>query len=161
MAGSWCGPSDTFFFSDETFIQNVLLGWEIQAEKLQAALPRLKTAAWSADFYQYLLIFLGPRIAGADIERLLEIERLIRQSGLSIAACLVNEASVFPNDLAPRPRTPRQPGKFAALRKLACEGKADTALEIAQSFGSIYERTRAFVAIAEGLAGVPGWAQDY
>jgi hypothetical protein len=161
LAGSWCGPSDTFFFSEETFIQNLLLGWEIETERFQAALQRLKTAAWPADFYQYLLVFIGPRVAGVDIERRLEIERLVKQSGLSITECLVDESSIFPHELAPKSRTPRPTGKFASLRKLACEGKAETALEMARSFGSISERTRALAEIAEGLAGVPGFAQDY
>lgn len=161
LAGSWCGPSDTFFFSDETFIQDLLLGWEIQAERLEAALQRLKTASWPADFYQYLLIFVGPRVAGADIERRRNVERLVKQTGLSITACIVDETSIFPHALVPTPRAPQQPAKFAALRKLACEGKAEAALEIARSFESIDDRTRALLAIAEGLAGVPGFAQDY
>jgi len=161
LVGSWCSPSDTFFYSEETFIQDLFLGWEIQAERFQAALQRLMTAAWPADFYQYLLIFIGSRVAGADTQRRHEIARLVRQSGLLITACLVDESSIFPHELAPKPTTPRATGKFASLRKLACEGKADTALEIARSFGSISERTRAYAEIAEGLAGVPGFAQDY
>jgi hypothetical protein len=157
LPGSPCGPSDTFFYSQETFVQNLFLGWEVKAERFADALRRLKNTGWPPDFYQYMLVLLGPTIAGGDQGRSLQIQSLIKRSGLSIAACIVDATSIFvPESVRSTATKPRPLGEVATLRKLACEGHAEAALEAARSFETVQKRLNALVVIAEGLAGIPG-----
>ena len=151
-----CSTGESFL-DYNVFLDLQFLAWEFEAGRYDAALQRLKSVAWPADVWQMTLLLGGHDLAAGDLRRIQEIRSLIRRSGLSITACIVDTTSIFvPETVRGTVTKPRPLGEIAALRKLACEGRAEAALETARSFKTVRQRVNALVAISDGLAGIPG-----
>jgi hypothetical protein len=128
------------------------LAWEIDAGRYAAALARLKAAALPPDIWQIIVTMLGPDVIAGDPERKIEVDRLIRTSGLEISSCVAKASSYF----IARGRPPEELGSAALLRKMACDGQIQAAIEKAQAETALVLRVKALGVVAEGLAGVPG-----
>lgn len=144
------------FLSQEDFLNLKFLRWEINAGNFAAALGRLKRAAWPPDVWQIALLVLGPDAAAGEPERVQEIGRLIRKSGIEITSCVAESSSLFIN----RDRQPKPLGTGARLRKLACEGQAQMAVEKALTEKNVSARVAALGIVAEGLAAIPGFPDE-
>lgn len=150
-----CSPGEFFFWSNEAFLSLKYLSWELETGDKVAALNRLKTAAWPADFWPMVIVMTGPFIAAGDREKGVEIRRLARLSGGEFDSCVVK----FPA-LGKRPGQVQSNGSAAALRKLACDGQAKAALDIALAQKDVVLRSFALGIVAEGLAGIIGYAGE-
>lgn len=148
MPGELPVPLDVFFLLK-------FLGWETDAGHYDAALHRLKTASWPPELWQMLLVENGLVIAGDDPERRAEIARLLRKSGLEVELCIVKASTYFMYTMFGR-KPPTQTGDAAVLRRLACTGQAQAAIESARAESTIERRVAALGVVAEGLAQIPG-----
>jgi hypothetical protein len=159
---SSCSPGEWWFFSKDTFVEMIFLRWLVEADQPDAALRLLKETAWPPELQQLLLVIMGPHIATSDRGRKQDIQRMLKLSGLRIEACIVDEASVFRNELAPKlPAKPRSLSEAATLRKLACDGEVQAALAKAQAITELGRRITALGIVAEGIEGIPGFDQEW
>jgi hypothetical protein len=148
--------SGEFPVSEEAFLNLKFLRWEVDAGNSAAALKRLKGAAWPPDVWQIALLTLGPDVAAGEPEKMQEVGRLIRQSGITITSCVAEASSLFLySDLKVKPLSAK-----AKLRRLACDGQAQTAVEQAQAEENVSARVTALGIVAEGLAAIPGFADE-
>lgn len=158
---SSCSPGKWWFFDEDLFFEMVFIRWSLEANQPDAALRRFKENSWPPELQQLLLVALGPQIARSDRGRRQEIQRMLKLSGLKIEACIIDDASVFRSDFAPKPpAAPRPLGEAATLRKLACEGQLQTALAKAHAITELGRRISALGIVAEGIEGIPGFDNE-
>ena len=81
-----------------------------------------------------------------------EIQRLLNKSGIEHKTCIVKAWSIY----AGPGKEPKEPGRGAILRRLACEGNGLAAVALAQAQTQADMRVSALMIVAEGLAGIPG-----
>lgn len=134
------------------FLELKFLRWEIDAGRFQSALARLRDAPWPPDLWQLLLLNGGANVAAGDPDRMQEIARLIRKSGIVVTSCVADPTSLFLySDIKSKPLS-----NVARVRQLACDGQPALAIEKARAEDHIFTRVKAFGAIAEGLLGIAG-----
>jgi hypothetical protein len=141
--GEWPPPSPSFH--DILFI-----GWEIEEGRFDAAFHRLKATEWFPDLQAVVMVGVGPYVVAGDRDKLLELRRLAEAAGGRFDSCIL---------IPPPSRFGTVPDSLesaAALRKLACDGEARAALDIALSRTDLVLRVGALLIVAEGLAGIPG-----
>jgi hypothetical protein len=91
-----------------------------------------------------MLIKVGAYVAAGDRNKLLELRQLAEAAGATFDSCLMKEPLL------------KSLGNAAKLRKLACDGQVNAALDIARAQRGSRIRTDAFTLIAEGMAGAFG-----
>jgi hypothetical protein len=147
--------SGELMVTQETFYTMRFLAWEVEEQRLDAAMRRLKTAPWDPDIWLIVIARTGASIAAGNPEVLKEIQRLFRRAGGEIYTCTMT-MPVRPGMFATR--SPLQP--YAELRKKACEGDPRGALDTALAVKDVTQRAYMLGAVAEGLAQIPGSPLD-
>jgi hypothetical protein len=146
----YCSPA----YSRGVYENGLFMLWEIQEGRSTAAWHRLRVAEWPAEMRVNTILFFGLYLAAGDPQKILEVRQLAEKAGGTSDSCIIK--------VPPRPgiRTVHALGRATEIRKLACNGEARAALNIAFSYSDITLRTHAILNIAEGLAGVPGTSYD-
>jgi hypothetical protein len=147
-----CGPGEwgvSYDWFDVPF-----LGWEIEAGRVDAAWDRVKTGKWIPRARGLVAVMIGPHAAAGDQDKIFELTRLAMRAGDRFDSCIMI-VPPFNVALPPEPY-----GHAAEIRKLACDGHAQAALDTALSQQSVGPRTNALLVLAEGLAGIPGLSNE-
>jgi hypothetical protein len=140
-------PHGYYCMGHDHFINLQFLTWEAKAGNFPAVLHRLRTTEWKSDYLRVSVIMqvarafigMGRRWDGLDILR------LAQSPGGDFEPCIVASGAT---------------GTAAQIRKLACDGNARAALDMALALQDIKARTIALAIMAEGLAGVPGLSDE-
>lgn len=131
------------------------LAWEIEAGKVTAAMQRLRTGAWPADLWPIVIAQFGFYIAAGDAQQIGEVRRLAKLSGAEFETCILKMVASWGEA-----RT-RSLSKAAQIRKSACDGQGKIALDMALEQNTPRSRIGALAIVAEGLAGIPGIAEEW